>query len=146
MKWILPTLFAAASLALTPAAVTAMSHETKPGGTQQPTPSPAAYEHADDKAKFLRDTHDMGKHHGEEQRDEKGETEEHDKNKDKDKGKGEDKSKEIEKDKAKAKDKSKEKAKGKGDEAGKPAKDGASEADKLLEKVHGEKGQGHKAE
>lgn len=144
MKRILPTLFAAATLALTPAAVTAMSHENKPGGTHQPTPSPAAYEHADDKAKFLRDTHDMGKHLGEEKHDEKGEAEEHDKDKDKDKEKY--KGKDTEREKQKIKEKAKEKSKAKGDEVGKPAKGSASEADKLLEKVHGEKGQGHKAE
>lgn len=58
------------ALALLPAMAMAKSHDggkgNQPGGSSGPAAGSSAYEHADEKAKFMRDTHDMGEHKGEE--------------------------------------------------------------------------------
>ena len=69
---------------------------------REPAPNPAAYEHADEKAGFQRDTHDLGLHKGQEE----------DKDQDKDQDKGKDKGK-PESDDAHGKDKAKSKYKSK---------------------------------
>ena len=83
------------ALALLPAVTMAKSHDAgqggKPGSSSGsgPAPSPSAYEHADEKAKFLRDTHDMREHKGEEQPGGR------DQAKDKDQAKGKDRRKAL---------------------------------------------------
>ena len=111
-------------------------HGDRQGAVNVPTPSPSAYEHSDEKAKFQRETHDMGKHEGQETQ--KGEDKV--KPKDYDQETGKDKKK-GEKGKTKSKDDTAEeiekpsidKAKGKG-----KVKESGTEtaADKLLEKGH----------
>ena len=128
-------------LIMIPSIAMAQPGNKGPGDRQDaanaPTPNPSAYEHSGENAKFQRDTHDMGKHAGQEVQ--KGE----DKDKDYDQGTGKDKKK-GEKGKAKSKD---ETAKGKkqpstAKEKEKPTKDkdkeleAQSDNDKLLEKAH----------
>jgi Skp family chaperone for outer membrane proteins len=85
MKKSLVILFSSLALILCPLLVMAASHAAD--AAKEPAPAAAATEHADDKAKFQRDTHDMGMHKGEEQRQEQ--DQDKDKDKDKDKGKTE---------------------------------------------------------
>ena len=135
------------ALALLPAVTMAKSHDAgqggKPGSSSGsgPAPSPAAYEHADEKAKFLRDTHDMGEHKGEDQPGGR------DQAKDKDQAKGKDKAKSPEQGADKAKSKEKAKTQGKervGKEQGKGTdkdkdKKGQTDAEQLLEHVRQQK-------
>jgi hypothetical protein len=100
------------ALVMVPAMTLAKSHNgghgSSQGGTSVPTPNPSAYEHADEKARFMRDTHDMGKHQGQEMPEGEGQ----DKDKNQDKGKDKDKSKGEDQGAANDKDKSKETGKG----------------------------------
>ena len=135
------------ALALLPAVTMAKSHDAgqggKPGSSSGsgPAPSPSAYEHADEKAKFLRDTHDMGEHKGEDQPGGR------DQAKDKDQVKGKDKAKSPEQGADKAKSKEKAKPQGKervGKEQGKGTdkdkdKKGQTDAEQLLEHVRQQK-------
>ena len=137
------------ALALLPAMAMAKSHDAgqggKPGSSRgsNPTPSPSAYEHADEKAKFLRDTHDMGEHKGEEQPGGRDQA----KDKDQVKGKDKDKAKSPEQGAVKAKSKEKAKLQGKervGMEQGKGTdkdkdKKGQTDAEQLLEHVRQQK-------
>jgi len=137
------------ALALLPAVTMAKSHDAgqggKPGSSSGsgPAPSPSAYEHADEKAKFLRDTHDMGEHQGEEQPGDR----DHEKDKDQAKGKGKAKSPEQGADKAKSQEKAKPQGKERaGKEQGKgkdkaTAREGQTDADQLLEHVRQQKGE-----
>ena len=121
------------ALALLPAMAMAKSHNggkgNQPGGSSGPASSSSAYEHADEKAKFMRDTHDLGEHKGEVKPD------------DRDQQKDKDKDQDQTKDQEKAKAKSKEKAKGgesAGAEQGKDNdknknKKGQSDTDQLFE-------------
>ena len=56
------------TLVIVPNSATAQSHSGGRDNSQvksiAPTPNPSAYEHADENAKFLRDTQDMGGHQG----------------------------------------------------------------------------------
>jgi len=146
MKRTLVALAGILALSMTPAAL-AKSDKAGGGGAdpaKDPASSATAYEHADEKAKFLRDTHDLGQH--------KGQGEEIGKDKDKDKDK--DKAQGSDENGSKQKAKSKEKKKGKGaageDEAsemapasGKPQEQGGkADADKLMEPAG--KGKGKK--
>jgi Skp family chaperone for outer membrane proteins len=96
MKKSLVILFSSLALILCPLLVLAAMHNT--GAAKEPAAS--AYEHADDKAKFQRDSHDMGEHQGEAA----GQDKDADKDKDKDKSEG---AGDDGKDKAKSKQKSK---------------------------------------
>ncbi|NJC87327.1 MAG: hypothetical protein FIB02_02170 [Desulfuromonas sp.] len=138
-----------------PVVTLAKSQKGGHGGGNEPAPNTSAYEHAGEKASFQRDSHDMGKHQGQEEQKAAG-----DKDKDKEKGISDDKGKDKDKEKGKeeqgkqkeadqktVKDKDKEatdksdKEKGGKDkdlelekEKGKQ-KDGGSSADKLLDQV-----------
>ena len=89
MRKILVAILCVCAMIMVPAMTLAKPKNDKHGSSHSehgsPSPKSSAYEHADDNAKFQRDTHDLGKHQGQIDQEDKPGDKANDKSKDKDK-------------------------------------------------------------